>query len=443
MGTITLSEKQQRRLQILTRSASGELSISQAAQLLGVTERQACRLLRRLHDEGAASLIHGNCTRAPSNKTLVDTRDRIKTLAGPGGAYHDFNTTHLCELLAEREHIQIGRSTLDRLLREEGLRRSKHTRRRVFRRRERFPREGELLQIDASPHNWLEGRGPRMCLMGAIDDATGKILHLRFWPTETLDGYLTLFQEVGSVYGLPVSFYHDKHTILRSPKARTIEDELRGTEPMSQAQQVLKLLGVEGITAHSPQAKGRVERMWRTLQDRLRKEMRLAGVTTQQEANAFAAEFAPRFNARFAVAPADPEPAWVKLEPGTDLAYYFARREPRTVKADHTLSWMGATLHIIRRRGEPSLAGKIVQVHTDPHGEVFLYYGKSRLTYKPLAAAQTAARPEQQTRESASAARAQPAEDETRRPVSAPPGAAPTVKKTDNAGRRAWLYAGT
>lgn len=427
MGTITLNEKQQRRAEIIARMSSGRMTTVEAAKLLGVSDRQARRLKQRYGAQGLPSLVHGNTARAPANKTGADVREKVRSLAGPEGIYHDFNTVHLCELLAEREQIQIGRSTLDRLLRAEGLRKPKLRRRRVFRRRERMPREGELLQIDASPHEWLEERGPKLCLMGAIDDATGKVLHLRFWPTEALDGYLVLFREVATTHGLPMSFYHDKHTILKSPKASSIEDELAGNEPMSQAQAVLKELGVESVAANSPQAKGRIERMWRTLQDRLLKEMRLAGIADQQDANAFLPEFVQRYNARFAVEPADPQSAWVRMEPKTDLAYYFARKEKRTVRSDHTLSWLSAILQIHRRKGERSLAGERVQVHLDPEGALYLYQGKQRLEYRRL---QTL--PAKPAPTPASAPATQPSEPrQTRR------------KPTDSPGSRAWLYAGT
>ena len=204
-----------------------------------------------------------------------------------------------------------------------------------------------MLQIDASPHDWLEGRGPHLCLLGAIDDATSRIVHLRFWPTECLAGYFYLAREVATDarYGLPESFYHDKHTILRSPKEPSIDDELAGREPMSQFQHVLAQLGVEGIPAQTPQAKGRIERMWQTLQDRLIKEMRLAGIQNLEQANAFLPAFILRYNAEFAVEPAEPEAAWVPVDrDGFDLAYYFAAREERTVRSDHTLCWLGTTL---------------------------------------------------------------------------------------------------
>jgi len=253
-----------------------------------------------------------------------------------------------------------------------------------------------MLQIDASPHDWLEGRGPSLCLLGAIDDATSRIVHLRFWPTECLAGYFYLARQIAldARYGLPETFYHDKHTILRSPKAPSIEDELAGREPMSQFQHVLAQLGVEGIPAQTPQAKGRVERMWQTLQDRLIKEMRLAGIQNLEQANTFLPDFIRRYNAEFGVEAAEPEPAWVPVDQdGFDLAYYFAARDERSVRSDHTLCWLGTTLQIQRSKMDPNLAGKRVSVHVTPEGELYLYLGRQRLAFTRVTAGASVATP--------------------------------------------------
>jgi transposase len=392
MGTITLNESQQRRASILSRVSSGAITVQQAAGLLHVSERQVRRLLVRFRLEGLPSVVHGNTGCSALNRISEEVRTRVSALAGKEGKYSDFNTCHMQEMLAEHEGITIGRSTLDRLLTQLGVRKRKRGRpRRVFHRRERVGQEGEMLLTDASPHDWLEGRDPRfkghrkrLCLIGAVDDATGNIKHLRFWPTECQAGYITMAREVVTAYGIPMSFYHDRHTILVSPNEATIEDELAGREPMSQFQAILHQLGAESIRALTPQAKGRIERMWQTLQDRLIKEMRLAGVTTLEEANAFLPRYIERYNARFAVAPRDPEPAWVKPETQLDPSYYFSAKQERMVRADHTLSWKGELLLIRRKRGEKSLAGERVQVHTTPEGERFLYFKKKQLAFEAV-----------------------------------------------------------
>ncbi len=160
-------------------------------------------------------------------------------------------------------------------------------------------------------------------------------------------GYLLLLRTIAETYGLPMSIYHDRHTILRSPKQPTLDDELAGQPPMSQVQRMMAELGIESITAHSPQAKGRIERLWATLQDRLTKELRLAGVTTLQDANAFLPSFMTRYNARFARPARDPDSAWVPLPVIFDHAYYFAVRETRKVRADHCIRFAGQWLQLL------------------------------------------------------------------------------------------------
>jgi len=266
MRTLTLNPKQQRAVEILTRLDGGALDAGTAAELLGVTPRQVRRLRARFRQEGFGAVIHGNVGRSPANRTDPELAERILALAGPEGKYHDLNVCHPQQLLVgPQEQISIGRSTLDRLLKQAGLRQKRKPSSPVHRRRRlRRPAEGMLLQIDGSPFDWLEGRGPKAVLIGAIDDATGKVLFLLFRPTEDQVAYLLLLRTVALNYGLPMSIYHDRHTILRSPKQPTLEEELAGQTPMSQIQRVMAELGIESIPAHSRQAKGAVERANRT-----------------------------------------------------------------------------------------------------------------------------------------------------------------------------------
>lgn len=210
-----------------------------------------------------------------------------------------------------------------------------------------------------------------------------------------------MFLEIAMLHGLPMSYYHDKHTILRSPKKATIEDDLDGITPMSHVQKVLHDLGVESIAAHSPQAKGRVERLWQTLQDRLVKEMRLAQVDTLEAANTFLPTFIARFNERFAIEAMDPNSAWVTLEADTDWDYYFSLQDTRIVKADHTLSFGGQVLQITARSRMRSLAGQSISVRTTSDHRLCLYDGTRRLEYtvlpaRPTTPAVRAASPEYQ-----------------------------------------------
>jgi hypothetical protein len=385
-----LNPKQQREVEILTRVEAGALEPSDAAVLLGVSPRQVRRLRAGLRQEGFEAVIHGNIGRSPANRTEAASLERILFLAGPDGKYRDLNVCHLQDLLEQQERISIGRSTLDRLLKQAGVRQAGKGPAPVHRRKRlRRPAEGMLLQIDGSPFDWLEGRGPKAVLIGAIDDATGRVVFLHFRPTEDQIGYLLLLRGVATSYGLPMSIYHDRHTILRSPKQPTLEEELAGQAPMSQIQRVMAELGIESIPAHSPQAKGRIERLWGTLQDRLTKELRLAGITSLEEANAFLPSFIERYNARFAKAAEDPNSAWVPLPPKLDIDYYFAIREARKVRADHCISFSGRTLQLLPGPKDPSLVDESIAVHVVPEGEIHLYHAKRPIPYRPLSTSET------------------------------------------------------
>jgi len=419
MRTITLNPKQQRTVEILTRLEVDVLDVGTAAQLLGVGVRQVCRLRARFRQEGMTAVIHGNCGRSPVNRTDAAVVAQIVALAGPDGKYHDLNTCHLQELLAQQEQIAIGRSTLDRLLKQAGVRRPAKRAPPVHRRRRlRRAAEGMLLQMDGSPFHWLEGRGAKADLIGAIDDATGKVLFLLFRPSEDQIGYLLLLRSIAQRDGLPMSIYHDRHTILRSPKQATLEEQLAGQTPMSQIQRIMAELGIESIPAYSPQAKGRIERLWGTLQDRLTKELRLAGITTLEQANAFLPGFIERYNARFAKAAQDPNPAWVPLPADLDLAYYFASRETRKVRADHCLSFAGRCYQLLPDPQTSSLVNQWITVHRVPEGDIYLYHGKRRLAYQAFIAAPVAP--------------PQPASQ-------ASPAVAAVVRKS-TASQRAWLF---
>jgi hypothetical protein len=387
MRTVTLNAEQQREVEILTRLEAGVLDVGTAGELLGVSARQVRRRRARFRQDGMAAVVHGNGGRSPANRTDPAVVARILALAGPEGKYHDLNVCHLQELLEHAEQITIGRSTLDRLLKAAGLRTPAKRAAPVHRRRrERRAAEGMLLQIDGSPFDWLAGRGPQACLIGAIDDATGKVVFLGFRPSEDQVGYLLLLRSIAQHYGLPMGLYHDRHTILRSPKKPTLEEQLAGQTPMSQLQRVMAALGIESIAAHSPQAKGRIERLWGTLQDRLTKELRLAGSTTLEQANAFLPAFIERYNVRFAKLAQDPQSAWVPLPADLDTPYYFAIRETRQVRADHCISFNGQLLQLEPGPKDPSLVEQRVSVHVVPEGDIYVYHGQRRISHQPVAA---------------------------------------------------------
>ena len=391
MGTITLNEKQRRRCEIITRLIANKISSSEASELLGVTDRQVRRIRRRYEADGLETVVHGNQGRPSPRGTKPAVIEQLRELAGATGRYHDFNVSHLAELLARDEGLQLARSTLSRLLIAHHIRPPRITRTVVKRmQRERKSAEGLMLQTDASPHDWLEGRAPKMDLLGAIDDATGKVVYAQFRPSEDQIGYLLMLRTVALTHGLPHILYHDRHTILRSPKQATIEDELAGRRPQSQIQRIIAQLGITSIPALSPQAKGRIERLWQTFQDRLSKEMRLANINSLEQANLFLETFIPVYNQRFAKPARDPQSAWRPLPPELELDRLFSTATERKVKADHTVSYRGLTLQILREKEQPCLVACKVMVHVTPESELHLYHHDTKLAYRRLDHAATA-----------------------------------------------------
>ena len=380
-----MNEKQRRRCEIVTRLIANKISSSEASELLGRSSRQVRRIRQRYEADGLETVVHGNQGRPSPRRTKASIIEQLKELAGPAGRYHDFNVSHLADLLARDEGIKIPRSTLSRLLIAHHIRQPRRTKMAVKRmQRERKSAEGMMLQTDASPHDWLEGRGPEMDLLGAIDDATGKVVYAHFRPSEDQIGYLLMLRSVALTHGLPHILYHDRHTILRSPKQATIEDELAGRKPQSQIQRIMEQLGITSIPALSPQAKGRIERLWQTFQDRLRKEMRLAGIDSLEQANTFLETFIPAYNQRFAKPPRDPQTAWRPLHPELDLDRLFSTAAERKVKADHTISYRGQTLQILRTKHQPCLVACKVAVHVTPESKLHLYHQDTKLAHRCL-----------------------------------------------------------
>ena len=315
-----MSSKEQRRAWVLSRVEAEEMNVAEAARLLGLTERSIRRLRVRMGRDGPAGLVHGNRGRISPRRLPEATKDRILGLVET--TYFDVNDSHLAELLAEREGIEVSRVTLRRILRAEG--RPPRRRRRApqhRRRRDRMPRAGLLLQTDGSRHDWLGDRGPRLTLVGMIDDATGRVTAATFREQEDTAGYLEVLAATLRRHGVPGAIYHDRATIfepaLRQPI--TLEEQLIDTRIPTQLGRAFAELGIGSIAARSPQAKGRIERLWGTLQDRLVPELRLAGIADREGANAYLARYLVRHNRRFTVDPIEPEPAWRRMPGGTPI----------------------------------------------------------------------------------------------------------------------------
>jgi len=360
---------------VLNRVERGELTGPEAAKLMGLSLRQVRRLLAAYRKEGVAALAHGNRGCWPVHRLAEDTRNRVVELARE--TYPGLNHHHLQELLVEREGIGLSRSSVWRILTEAGIpspRRRRPPQHRA--RRERYPQEGMLLQVDGSRHAWLEGRGPYLSLVGAIDDATGTVPYALFREQEDTQGYFLLLWEIIQRQGIPLALYSDRHSIFQvNPKqTASLEEQLAGERQPTQLGRALKELGIQSIVARSPQAKGRVERLWGTFQDRLVSELRLVGATTLDEANQVLWDFLPRFNARFAVPPAQPGTAYHPLEPGVCLQEVLCFKYQRTVAKDNTVRLGEHTLQLEPEPDRASYARARVDLQERLDGSLVVTY---------------------------------------------------------------------
>src|ERR1700728_1741350 len=308
--TFRVSQKELQRVAVIASCVKGDLAWARAAELLDLTPRQIKRLKARYRQGSAAALAHASRGR-PSHRRLPDAvREQIVRLART--TYVGFNDHHLCEKLVEREGLSLSRETLRRLLRKQGLGPPRKRRAPAHRhRRVRSARLGELVQLDGSPHDWLQGRGPRLTALGMQDDATGKILAAQFFSSETAFGYLCLLRQMLRRHGVPLAFYGDRSGVfVRNDDNWTVEEQLAGKRQPTQFGRALQQLGVTFIAAQTPQAKGRIERLWGVLQDRLTSELRLARTSDLHSANQVLRHFVADYNRRFARTPRQAEKAW-------------------------------------------------------------------------------------------------------------------------------------
>src|SRR5579863_6200995 len=377
--TFTLSQKELQRVSVMSACLKGDLACARAAELLCLSVRQIKRLKRRMREDGEAALAHANRGR-PSHRRLPDAvRQRILQLAR--GLYAGFNDHHLHEKLVERQGFSLSRETLRRLLRSNGQGSPRQRRPPAHRqRRLRSARLGELVQLDGSPHDWLEGRGPQLTALGMQDDATGKILAAQFFPSETAFGYLCLLKHMLRRHGVPLAFYGDHSGVfLRNDDNWTVDEQLAGKRQPTQFGRALEQLGVNFIAANSPQAKGRVERLWGVLQDRLTSELRLAQACDLDAANAVLARFVSDYNRRFARRPREAATAWCSAPQHLDRICCFVH--PRVVSNDNVVQWQGRRFQIPPQGRRFSFAGAKVHLYHALDGRIALYYGETKLLH--------------------------------------------------------------
>lgn len=380
-----MSSKERSRLGVLVQVEGGKLSLAKAARVLKLSERQAWRVLGRYREQGDGGLVHG--LRGRRSNRAKDERLRAEALRRYQGRYGDFGPTLAAEKLSE-EGVAIDHETLRRWLLSEGLWARCRNRKRHRSRRERRACFGELVQMDGSHHDWFEGRGAWCVLMVMIDDATGRT-YARFFEGETTAACFEVFGRYARKHGVPRGLYVDRDSIYRSDRQASVEEELRAESPLTQFSRAMKRLDVELILANSPQAKGRVERMNGTLQDRLVKEMRLAKISDIAAANRFLEKtFLPSLNRKFAVEAREEADLHRRMGPGVRLDEVLCFEERRVVSADWCVSWRKRVLQLARCHESLALARRAVTVREKLDGTIQVLFGGRKLRWKDLPARQ-------------------------------------------------------
>ncbi|KOF22632.1 transposase [Ensifer adhaerens] len=376
MGLIAMSERDLQRIEILSKVIAGRMTLVSAAHVLELSTRQVRRLLDRISAGGAASIRHKAIGRPSNNRICDGVRDYAMAIVRE--RYADFGPTLAAEKLAERDGLTVSRETLRQWMAEAGLWLSRKQRRTFHQPRLRREACGELVQIDGSEHRWFEDRGPPCSLLVFVDDATGKLMQLRFVRSESAFSYFEALALYLKDHGAPVAFYSDKHSVFRVAKK-----DAKGGQGMTQFGRALCELNIEILCANSSQAKGRVERMNRTLQDRLVKELRLAGICGMDDGNAFLPGFMQRYNARFAIVPARPDDLHRPLNLAPDrLRDVLCKREQRYVGSQLTFSFERQRIMLEETEVTRGLAGRYVETYAYADGRLNVRWKGHSLPYR-------------------------------------------------------------
>ncbi|MFB9262505.1 ISNCY family transposase [Bradyrhizobium erythrophlei] len=376
MTVLSMSRTEIDRVHVLRDVVAERITAREAAQLMRVTRRQIFRLLKAYRSGGPAALISKKRGK-PSNRSYPAVV-RTEALALIKAKYADFGPTLAAEKLAERHGLHFGVETVRRWMLADGIWQDRRQRlKRVYQPRHRRDCVGELIQIDGSEHWWFEDRGPQCTLLVFIDDATSRLMHLRFVETESTFDYFAATRAYLERYGKPIAFYSDKHATFRVNKVGAI-----GGDGMTQFGRALHELNIDIICANAPQAKGRVERANGTLQDRLVKEMRLAGISTIEAGNAFLPAFLEDYNRRFAKAPLSDKDVHRPLAEHDDVDNVFAWKEERTVSQSLTLQYDKVLFILEPNEITTSLARQRVMLFDYPDGRLVIKHNGRALPYR-------------------------------------------------------------
>jgi transposase len=370
-----MSARDSLRAGVCERLIEGRLSETDAAERLALSVRQVRRLKRRVRAEGPPGVVHRSRGRASPRRLPEELRTEVTRLYRE--VYAGWNMQHFKEWLARQHGIELSRESLRRILRDEASRPRRRRRKQHRRWRERRGREGELLQMDASLHPWLGEDGEKAVLLSAVDDATSRVVWAEFFEHYGVLENLAVVRNLAVTHGLPQSLYLDHHSIYFLQEEDALAARERGGDALTQFGRVMKTLGIEMIPAGSPQAKGRVERSYRTQQDRLVKELQLQGLRSRAEANRYLNEtFLPDYNERFGVEAAQAESLWIPLGPVDEHAL-FCLRDTRVAGNDLTISVRGQKWQL----HGPVRSGQKVELRTWLDGSVHVTKGDTELAY--------------------------------------------------------------
>ncbi|MDL2410782.1 ISNCY family transposase [Rhizobium calliandrae] len=376
MGLIAMSERDLLRIEVLSKVIAGRMTLVSAAHVLGLSTRQVRRLRDRISAGGAASIRHQAIGRPSNNRICDGVRDYAMAIVRE--RYADFGPTLAAEKLAERDGLRVSRETLRQWMVAAGLWLSAKQRRTFHQPRLRREAYGELVQIDGSEHRWFEDRGDPCTLLVFIDDATGKLMQLRFVRSESTFSYFEALELYLKAHGAPVAFYSDKHSVFRVAKK-----DAKGGQGMTQFGRALCELNIEILCANSSQAKGRVERMNRTLQDRLIKDQRLEGICGMDDGNAFLPRFMERYNHQFAVIPARSDDLHRPLNLAPDrLRDVLCKREQRYVGAQLTFSFERQRIMLEETEVTRGLVGRYVETYALADGRLDVRWKGHSLPYR-------------------------------------------------------------
>ena len=378
-----LSAKEVARYSVIENTIEGYLNVDQAAEELHLCRRQIFRLKNALKEKGVEGLIHGNRGRASSRRIDNQVRDTIEYLYR--GKYDGFNLSHFTEMLEEREGVVISRETVRRILLEKGSyeKKKRYPKHRSW--REPRPKEGMMLQFDTSDHDWLEGRGPNIKLIGGIDDATKDVPWAKFAYQDSVEENMATFKEIVNKKGIPLSVYVDKDSKFITTRHGGLHVRIKEHQEKTQMARAWEELGINAIFADSPQGKGRIERLWRTFQDRLVSELRLEGISTLEEANEYLhSVFLSKYNKKFTREPKVKEIAYRVIPKEMDLDRIFCIKEERRVQGDNTISYKGRRYQILPTATRFGFTKARVEVQRRLDGTIHIFYKEEELPHKPI-----------------------------------------------------------